>query len=195
MSWFSKHSVTYQETSKTNAKGWTTTTIIGNSAVLSKFLTALVGHGAANKHIPTEAYIAPESFIIGLLNGYYSGDGTVSKNSIDVGSASKRLIEGISMLCSRLGIFGKVSKTQLKSNNLGTKNIKPTHRFSIRAQWGKLFSEKVSLLEETKQSKMDALKGKWRASHGNFETYNNIVLDKILTLMLLVWKITRRCMI
>jgi DNA-directed RNA polymerase beta' subunit len=178
-SWFSKHSVTYKETSKTNAKGWTTTTIIGNSAVLSKFLTALVGHGAANKHIPTEAYIAPESFIVGLLNGYYSGDGTVSKNSIDVGSASKRLIEGISMLCSRLGIFGKVSKTQLKSNNFGTKNIKPTHRFTIRAQWGKLFSEKVSFLEETKQSKMDALKDKWRASHGNFETYNNIVLDKI----------------
>jgi DNA-directed RNA polymerase beta' subunit len=182
MSWFSKHSVTYKETSKTNARGWTTTTITGNSAVLSKFLTALVGHGAANKHIPTEAYIAPESFIVGLLNGYYSGDGTVSKNSIDVGSASKRLIEGISMLCSRLGIFGKVSKSQLKSNNFGTKNIKPTHRFTIRAQWGKLFSEKVSLLEETKQSKMDALKDKWRTSHGNFETYNNIVLDKITSI-------------
>ena len=176
-SWFSKHSVTYSEVSKTNARGWTTTTITGNSAVLSKFLTALVGHGAANKHIPTEAYIAPEPFIIGLLNGYYSGDGTVSKNSIDVGSASSRLIEGISMLCSRLGIFGKVSTSQLKSNNLGTKNIKPTYRFSIRAQWGKIFSEKVSFLEETKQCKMENIK--WRASHGNFDTYNNIVLDKI----------------
>lgn len=176
-SWFSKHAVTYNETSKTNARGWTTTTIIGNSAVLSKFLTALVGHGAANKHIPTEAYIAPEPFIVGLLNGYYSGDGTVSKNSIDVGSASSRLIEGISMLCSRLGIFGKVSKAQLKSNNFRTKNIKPTYRFSIRAQWGKIFSEKVSFLEETKQSKMETIK--WRTSHGNFDTYNNIVLDKI----------------
>ena len=182
MSWFSKHSIIYGEVSKTNAKGWTTTTITGNSAVLSKFLIGLVGHGAANKHIPTEAYIAPEAFITGLLNGYYSGDGSVSKNSIDVGSASKRLIEGISMLCSRLGIFGKVAKSQLKSNNFGTKNIKPTYRFTIRAQWGKIFSEKVSFLEEKKQYKMDSMQNKWRASHGNFDTYNNIVLDKITSI-------------
>ena len=52
------------------------------------------------------------------------------------------------MLCSRVGIFGKVSKSQLKKNNLGTKNIKPTYRLSIRAQWGKIFSEKITLLKE-----------------------------------------------
>ena len=90
---------------------------------------------------------------MGLLNGYFSGDGTVSKNSVEVGSASKRLIEGINMLCSRLGIFGKVFKTQLKSNNLKTKNIKPTYRLAIRAQWGNLFANKIDLIEETKNKK------------------------------------------
>ena len=52
------------------------------------------------------------------------------------------------MLCSRLGIFGKVFTTQLKSNNLNTKNILPSHRISIRAQWGKIFAENIDLLEE-----------------------------------------------
>jgi len=176
--WFDKLSIGYQEKSKINKIGGLTTNITGASSILSKFLTKLVGSGAANKYVPTEAFIAPDEFIIGLLNGYYSGDGTISKNSIDVGSASKRLIEGISMLCSRFGIFGKVSMSQLKSNNLNTKNIKPTHRLSIRAQWGEIFASKVSLLEENKTRKMKAIK--WSTKHRNFETYNNVVLDKIV---------------
>jgi len=176
--WFNKHGISYNEKSRKNKIGGLTTTIIGSSCVLEKFLTKLVGHGAENKHVPVEAYIAREEFIVGLLNGYYSGDGTVSKNSVDVGSASKRLIEDIAMLCSRLGIFGKVSKSQLKSNNLKTKNIKPTYRLAIRAQWGKIFADKVSLLEESKNKKLQSIQ--WGQSHRNFDTYNNVVLDKIV---------------
>jgi DNA-directed RNA polymerase beta' subunit len=181
--WFEKHSIHYTEKSKINKIGGLTTTITGNSSILSEFLKKLVGHKAENKYIPTEAYIAKEEFIVGLLNGYYSGDGHVSKNSIDVGSASKRLIEGISFLCNRLGIFGKISKRQLKSNNLKTKNIKPTYTLRISAQWGKLFSEKIEFLEENKQKKMKTLK--WRKSHMNFKTYNNIVLDRITEINLI----------
>ena len=176
--WFDKYSIECTERSRINNIGGTSTSIIGNSSILSTFLTKLVGHGAANKYIPSEAFIAPECFILGLLNGYFSGDGTVSKNSVEVGSASKRLIEGVSMLCSRIGVFGKVFKTQLKSNNFGTQNIKPTYRFSVRAQWGQIFAEKVSFLEENKQSKMKSIK--WTEAHRNFDTYNNVVLDKIV---------------
>ena len=181
--WFDKHSIHYSETSKTNKIGGLTTTITGNSSILSEFLKKMVGHKAENKHIPTEAYIAREEFVVGLLNGYYSGDGHVSKNSIDVSSASNRLIEGISFLCNRLGIFGKISKRQLKHNNLNTQNIKPTYTLRISAQWGKLFSEKIAFLEENKQSKMKTLK--WRNSHMNFKTYNNIVLDRITEINLI----------
>jgi DNA-directed RNA polymerase beta' subunit len=176
--WFNKHSITNTIYMKTNNKGYVTTSVIGNCSVLSTFLKQLVGHKSENKHIPTEAYIANESFVIGLLNGYYSGDGSISRNSIDVSSASSRLIDGISMLCSRLGIFGKVSKSQLKQNNFGTKNIKPSYRLRISAQWGQLFSNTITLIEENKNAKMKAIQ--WRKSHMNFKTYNNVVLDKIV---------------
>ena len=176
--WFDKYSICWSEKSRINKIGGRTTSIVGNSAILSTFLTKFVGHRAENKYVPTEAFIAPESFIIGLLNGYFSGDGTVGKNTIEVGSASSRLIEGISMLCSRLGVFGKVFKTQLKSNNVGTKNIKPTYRFSIRAQWGNIFAEKITLLEENKNKKLKSIV--WGKSHRNFDTYNDVVLDKIV---------------
>lgn len=176
--WFDKYSIHWTEKAKINKIGGTTTTIIGNSSILSTFLTKSVGHKAENKYVPTEAFIASDQFIIGLLNGYYSGDGTISKNSVDVGSASYRLIEGINMLCTRLGIFGKMFKSQLKKNNLGTKNIKPTYRMSIRAQWGKIFSEKICLLEPSKNEKLRKII--WRNKHGNFDTCNNTVLDKII---------------
>jgi len=176
--WFEKFGIHFVERERINKIGGKTTTITGNSSLLSTFLTKLVGHGADKKHVPTEAFIASEEFIIGLLSGYYSGDGFVSKNSIDVSSASKRLIEGISMLCSRFGIFGKVFQSQLKSNNLETKNIKPSYRMSIRCQWGQIFTNKISLLEETKNTKMRNIV--WGNSHRNFDTYHNTVLDKIV---------------
>jgi DNA-directed RNA polymerase beta' subunit len=183
-SWFDNHSISYTESSKTNKVGGLTTTITGNSSVLSKFLLKLVGHKAGNKFVPSEAFLAPDSFILGILNGYYSGDGTITKNSIDVGSASKRLIEGISMLCSRFGIFGRIAKYQLKRNNVNTQNILPTYRFSISARWAKMFSEKVSFIEEAKNQKLKTTK--WRdAKHQNFQTLNNVVLDPITEINIL----------
>ena len=177
-SWFDKRSINWREDSMTNKIGGLSTSVIGNSCVLSEFLTRFVGKGAANKYVPSEAFVAPEEFIIGLLNGYFSGDGTVGKSSIEVGSASERLIEGISMLCSRIGVFGKVFKTQLKSNNLGTEHILPSYRFSIRAKWGKIFSEKVTFIEESKAAKIKLIT--WGDVHRNFDTYNDIVLDAII---------------
>jgi len=138
----------------------------------------LLGSGAVNKYVPTEAFIAPKIFVTGLLNGYYSGDGSIGKNSVEVGSASQRLIEGISMLCTRFGIFGKMFKTQLKANNLGTKNIKPTYRLSIRAQWGQKFADSVPLIDNKKQVKLSNIK--WNMDHRGFKTYNDIALDKIV---------------
>ena len=175
--WFDKHSINWDEEDRINKIGGRTNTIRGFSGILATFLTKLVGHGAENKYVPSEAFIAPESFVIGLLNGYFSGDGCVTKNSIDSTSASERLTEGISMLCSRIGVFCKVYKTQLKANNFGTKNIKPSYRIRISAQWANRFSRKVTLIEENKDKKMK--EKEWSSKHQKFDTFNNVVLDEI----------------
>lgn len=178
--WFEKHGITPTTRERINNIGGKTTTTIGSCVVFARFLTQWVGHGAKNKHVPDDAFIAPNEFIVGLLNGYFSGDGTVSKNSIEVGSASKRLIEGISMLCSRFGIFGKMFQTQLKSNNLGTQNILPSYRFSIRAQWGQIFANNIQLIEENKQKKILSIV--WGTTHRNFKTIKDVVLDPIVNI-------------
>ena len=175
--WFDDRGISSHEDVKLNHIGGVSSSVRGFSTVLAQFLTSLVGHGASNKRVPAEAFTAPEEFIVGLLNGYFSGDGTVSQNSIDATSASSELIDGISMLCTRLGIFGKVSHTQSASNNLGTEDIKPTHRLAIRAQWAAAFVEKVDLIDEAKAEKLKALSAS--EAHRNFASHNDVVLDEI----------------
>ena len=176
--WFEGQRIRTSEDIKLNAIGGVTTTVRGYSTVLAKFLDILVGHGAASKHVPAESFAAPEPFIVALLDGYFSGDGTVTTNSVEASSASKELVEGITMLCSRLGIFAKAFKSQLLSNNIGTENILPTYRISIRAQWATRFAERVSLIDADKQAKLSALKAS--SEHRNFPFQNDVVLDEIV---------------
>ncbi len=82
----------------------------------SKILTILFrnilgfGFGAKEKRIPDWAYNCSKDFISGILTGYFIGDGSCiyEKNRksvrITAASASKNLIEGLSLLCLRLGI-------------------------------------------------------------------------------------------
>ena len=176
--WFEGRRIRTSEDVKLNAIGGVTTTVRGYSTVLAKFLDNLVGHGAASKRVPAEAFAADESFITGLLDGYFSGDGTVTRNSVEASSASKELVDGIVMLCSRLGIFAKTFQSQLVSNNLGTENILPTYRISIRAQWAERFAECVSLIDDVKAAKLVALVA--TCEHRNFPFQNDVVLDEIV---------------
>jgi DNA-directed RNA polymerase beta' subunit len=176
--WFEGQRIRTTEDVRLNAIGGVTTTVRGYSTVLAKFLDNLLGHGAASKRVPAEAFAADESFITGLLDGYFSGDGTVTNNSVEAGSASKELIDGIVMLCSRLGIFAKTFHSQLTTNNLGTENILPTYRISIRAQWAKRFAYTVSLIDDVKRGKLVALIP--TTEHRNFPFQNDVVLDEIV---------------
>jgi intein/homing endonuclease len=178
--WFTKMSITYSEETKINKIGGTSACVRGFSTVLSSLLTKLMGHGARNKFVPVEAYNAPEEFIIGFLDGYFSGDGTVTKTEIRATSASKKLIEGINMLCSRLNMFGKISVTRMKSNNLGTKNIADINVISIRSKWAKIFAQKISLIDECKNKKLAAMKT--TSHHIHFESVNDVVLDEIIAI-------------
>jgi len=178
--WFHNIGLSTKETIRENHIGGTSSDIRGYSTILAKFFDELVGHGAGNKKVPNEAFAAPDEFIIGLLNGYFSGDGTIGENSIEAGSASSELITGISMLCNRINVFGKLSQVQLKSNNLGTQVIQPTYRIAIRAQWATLFAKTVPLIDDVKQARLNVLAASER--HRNFIEQNDMVLDRIIAI-------------
>lgn len=154
--WFDKRSIKNKTYTK-NIKNAISTTIQGYSVVLAKFLNKFVGKISRDKFIPSEFYLAPDDFIIGLLDGYFSGDGHITKNSIEISSASYQLIEGISMLLTRFGIFSKISLSTLKSNNFGTTNIAPINRLAIRSKFAINFSKIIQLSHPDKSKKLNNL--------------------------------------
>ena len=178
--WFDIFNIEYSDFTKTNKIGGTTRTISGNSSIMSSFITKLVGSGSENKHIPNEAYISNIDFAKGILSGYISGDGCISKNSIESSSVSKRLTEDIAFLCSRIGVYARIFKTQNKKNNLGTINIKPAYRLSIRSTNGKVFSEQVTLLHPGKNNKMKSIV--WKDKLDKVVVHNDVILDEIISI-------------
>lgn len=127
--------------------------------------TELTESDASNKFVHSEAFIANKDYICGILSGYFSNDGVFYDDRIECVSSSSRLLEGISMLCSRIGVFCEVS----------------VDRISIRAQWGKTFAENIQLIDAKKQEKLSAIK--WGKKHCNFSTHNNVVLDPIVEII------------
>jgi len=194
MNWFTDLGIKVSERFRTvvNPTRTGTTTGVSNgvrgfSRPLGRFLESFLGAGSANKFVPNEAFGAPTPFLRGLLNGYFSGDGTVDvkKGSVTVNSASKKLIEGISFLCSRFGIFGKMSRVQLKSNNVmtPTERILPTYRFSICAKWATLFATEIPLISHEKQERVNQIHH--AHEHRNFPSVEDVAKDAIVSIRVL----------
>lgn len=154
----------------------------GFSVVFAELMCRLVGRGGNKKRIPYEALHAPLEFRIGLLDGYFSGGGSIRENSVSVSSVSKELIDGISMLCATLGIFGKVTMVQPTiHNDLGTENGNPSYRLVITSKWVRKFADIVGTLTHSKKS------GKLREIrcnniHQHFAQKNDVVLDEIVSI-------------
>jgi DNA-directed RNA polymerase subunit A" len=178
-SWFNKHAITNRTVVHEKAHG-STSAVIGSSTLLAVFLDSFVGHGARNKHVPDCAFTAPLDFVRGILDGYISGDGTIVRGGIEASSASYRLTEGIVTLCSRLGIFGKMSTKTLSSNNFETQDIAPVHCLSIRAQWAQKFANEINLVNKAKDVQLKSMK--FTDKHRNFEELKNVVLDAIVSI-------------
>jgi DNA-directed RNA polymerase beta' subunit len=176
--WFEKYGINYREEIKENNIG-ISSCIRGYSRLMGKFITELVGHGSHNKHIPVQTINAPEEFIIGLLDGYISGDGTIGSNNIETSSSSKELIEGVNYCLSRLGIFSKLSISKINPDEKGIKHLTDTFRLTIRGQWANILKLKVkTLINNEKNIKLDNMISS--EIHKNYKELNDVVLDKII---------------
>ena len=142
--------------------------ISGNFVI--NYLSNLIETG--NEHVPEEAFVAPIEFVSGLLNGYYSLNAAINgeNGTISAKSSSKRLLDGINMLLTRFGIFGSIE------------TVENVYVLSIQAQWGQIFAEKITLIDEIKQDELIMVQ--WATTCEYYDTYNNIILDKIVEINL-----------
>lgn len=180
--WFDKYSIHYNEEDRFENRKYRVVSIIGYCAILARLLHNTLGHGAGDKYIPEFAYTAPKEFALGIINGYFSGDGNIDTQTktINANSISKELINGISTLCSRFGIFGKISKIEHeKIEDKEIQSIRTSYKISIRAQWAKKFQNIINLINKDKNDKLKGLNIA-EYDHKNFKYNNDTILDEIV---------------
>ena len=105
--WFKKYKIKYTQT---------TLYVQPKSSIIKGYCNFLVllledwvgGSNDASKFVLNEAFSAPRDFVLGCLKGFFS-QYSVLNDSVQVRSVSQRLLVGINMLLSRVGIFGKVA--------------------------------------------------------------------------------------
>ena len=181
--WCDSLGITHHTVTKTSELG-TSNDVKIHSALFARLFKRWTGTGSAKKIMPDEILFGNEEFIIGVLDGYFAGDGCVCKNNgaLTIGSVSKPLILGTSFLCSRLGIFGKISGGQQKKNNKGSKNILYMNTFSIRNLNADIWADLIGSCHDNKD-KLMKINYKRGAGWGQqYIKHNNVMLDPIVTI-------------
>ncbi len=84
---------------------------------LTRWFEEMFGTHAERKQLPDDFLFTPTEFRLGLLSGYFTGDGTIEKENlyIDALTASKELAYSISDLFCTLGIFSTIGTKVIKS--------------------------------------------------------------------------------
>jgi DNA-directed RNA polymerase beta subunit len=98
-----------------NSDGSGRTTV--SCAALGRFMSSMIGRGAANKHLPPFFCTAPEKFIRGLLSGMWDTDGSISWSNAkgkpqlmcSYGSCSIRLVQELQHLLRVLGVASTIT--------------------------------------------------------------------------------------
>lgn len=132
------------------------------STLLAELIDKMCGRMSYGKMIPYVAINSNLNFVKALLDGYFSGDGCVSKKdcSIVSSSASEQLIDGIALLLTRFGIISERSRNIIKKNNTGCDNILPSYVLTIRFGNARRFAEIINLTVKRKQKRLDNILNK-----------------------------------
>ncbi len=162
-----KYKIGYNVKHETGEFGPSTTLWL-HSTVLSDFLKLTCGKLSANKKVPSFALDANEDFIANLLQAYFDGDGNVSvtRNVIRASSNSEELIDGISLLLTRLGIF-----------SLKNADKKGQHWLSTSYRYSERFLGKIGSIMPAKRKALAKLVESLKGAEKSGKSYD--VIDMV----------------
>jgi len=109
---------------------------------LAKFIIETCGNGLFVKKIPDFAFIAPNEFKAGLIQGYMDGDENFQcdelHHQIKACSRSKQLSSDMSLLLNYFGIFASIKEQNVKSY--------PMYYVSISSKYAILYQNNIGSL-------------------------------------------------
>ena len=129
-----------------------------NSVLLKEFMQNILDlkGDSFTKKFPDWVYNLSNKDLGYLLNGFFSGDGCVSKSEVLLSSRSKELIEGVSTLLLRYGIVARVSEKMSGGGYLREKKSMYDLRIGCTKKLNK-FKENVDFLTEKKSLRLNNL--------------------------------------
>lgn len=166
--WCIKHNLRYhvQTQHDKHFEGATSTDLRIHSTLMCEWFKNMCGNYSDKKYIPDFTLLANDKFIKGMIDGYFSGDGSVDKTGcVTCSSASEKLIDELMMVLNMYDIFSYKSFTQIKKNNIGSKNILPGYILSIRAGNAVRFYENFTIMIDYKQDRLNLNKNKKSKSY------------------------------
>ena len=171
------HTVTKDVVIETTGIKGRTTSLIVHSTLLTSVFRQQFGVLSQNKTMPDWILQAPDAFVHGLIDGYFSGDGFVEASSgcINAGSTSEDLILRLSLLLSRYGIFGTHGSYMPELRKF--KSVQRFYRLHILAKYGAIFANTFTLTSVKKQERLNAYKGVERMCMR--PEVGSVVLDKV----------------
>jgi DNA-directed RNA polymerase beta' subunit len=138
--------------------------ITASDDVLSFALHHLFDSG---KTILADMFIANEDFVIGFLSGYFSSCANVCDNTIRISVKSKAILDGMNILCNRIGVHGQMFHAHVEDGV-------PLYTLSIHNQWGKLFNQRVKIYDDSMLAILEKIEWGYDSN-----VVNNVVLDRI----------------
>ncbi len=119
-----------------------------NGTILADFLAASCIDGT-DKVVPGFAFGADESFVTGLLQGYFSGDGNVGRNAVRASSTSHQLIAGIALLLGRIDVYSTLGEQgESRTLRIPKKHVpKFADRAGMVGQRGEMLEELTAIID------------------------------------------------
>lgn len=159
----------------------TSSSLIIHSTLIAKIMQEFFGRVSSEKTLPDWVFQAPDEFVSGLLDAYLSGDGTVEKKSgiISATSVSKELLQRLSTLLARYGIFATMTT---RMPEVGVfESVRRNYTLHIPAKYSRLFSTIFTLSSSHKQAMLDT---HFKTGHHGLrssanESFEDVVCDTV----------------
>jgi DNA-directed RNA polymerase beta' subunit len=201
INWCDKYNLTtkiYKNENKIQ-EGWTSQDVRIYSTVLCRILSNLCGNLSHNKYVSPKIVFSNKECILGFLDAYIGGDGTIgrrniSKNeqtdykysSISVTSVSQQLLLDVQIMIKNMGIIGEINMLKrMEENNRGTlpENIHQAYSLTItNKQCQKLAALLNIKVDEKKQKCVELLKEVFRLEYSKKDLVVPNLINGYLTM-------------
>ena len=143
-----------------NQEGWVSQDLRIYNTVLCRILKKLVGNLSHNKFISDKIVYSNKECLLGFMDAYIGGDGTIDKkaDTIIISSVSKEMLIDVQQILNILEIYSFIGKSKKQeTNNRGSLDIKQLYTLNITGEQTKQLASMLNMKIGYKQENLKGI--------------------------------------